>query len=459
MSQVLTAAQMRAAEAALIADGDSVDALMERAGAGAAEWVWRICAGRAVTVLCGPGNNGGDGYVIARILAERGVPVSVVAPLAPASDAAKAARARWGGEPVAQAEGDVLVDCLFGTGLSRPLSDDLARLLAHLAGSHSRCVAVDLPSGVDCDTGDLFGRSLARYDVTLALGAWKPAHWLMDTCDLMGERRLVSIGIDQVAGAGRLLQRPNLQAPPRNSHKYDRGLLAVVGGAMPGAGLLAARAAMRGGAGYVKLLVAERPDGAPDDLVVDARPLTDALDDPRIHAALIGPGLGRDAAADARLDVALASGVPLVIDADALHLLTPERLHRRSAPLIVTPHAGELAAVCKAFGVAAEGKVAQATALAAALDGVVIAKGPDTLVAGPDGALVFTPAASSWLSIAGTGDVLAGVVASQFAAGKQPMRAAENAVWLHGEAARIAGPVLVPNDLIAALPATWRACR
>ena len=447
---------MRVAEEALIAGGTTVGTLMERAGEGAAEWVWRIAAGRVVTVLCGPGNNGGDGYVIARVLAERGLPVQVVAPLEPATDAAREACRRWGGVPVGGTEGAVLVDCLFGTGLTRPLEPELARLLQHLAATHPFRIAIDLPSGIDADTGEMLNEGLPDYQLIVALGAWKRAHWLMPGAAGMGERRLVPIGIDPVEGAGRLSGRPKLSAPNATAHKYSRGLLAVVGGTMPGAGLLAARAAMRGGAGYVRLRAAERPANVPDDLVVQTGPAADTLADDRIDAVLAGPGLGRDQGAIERLKAALASGRPLVLDADALHLLSPALLQEHGAPLLLTPHAGELAPLCQAFDVTAEGKVAQAQALAQAAQAIVIAKGADTIIAGPAGELVFTPPATSWLSVAGTGDVLAGLVASRLAGGGDPMVAAEEALWLHGAAAQLAGPVLLPDTLIAALPQAWK---
>ena len=216
--QVLTAAQMRAAEDALIAGGATVETLMERAGRGAADYVWRMCAGRAVTLLCGPGNNGGDGYVIARVLAQRGVPVQVVAPVEPKTAAAQAARAAWGGVPVAHADGHVFVDCLFGTGLVRPLSEELRGLLRDLAQSHEHRVAVDLPSGVDADSGALLNASLPQYDLTIALGAWKRAHWLMPAGANMGMRRLVEIGIATMPGAPLLAERPRLFAPAADAH-------------------------------------------------------------------------------------------------------------------------------------------------------------------------------------------------------------------------------------------------
>lgn len=453
--QILTAAQMQAAEQALIDAGETVESLMERAGAGAAEWVWRMAAGRPVTVLCGPGNNGGDGYVIARVLSERGLSVSVVAPLEPKTEAAKAARAAWGGEPVEHADGDVLVDCLFGTGLTRPLSEELRALLLDLVYSHEKWVAVDLPSGVDSDTGAMLNDRLTEYDLTIALGSWKRAHWLMPASALMGTRKLVDIGIGRVDGATQLAEPPKFYPPDADDHKYSRGLLAVIGGEMPGAAMLAARAALHGGAGYAKLFADHRDPMTPDELVVSSEPLEQALSDKRISALLVGPGLGRGEEAQARLGAALSFSGALVIDGDALTLLRPEMLGNLGGELVLTPHAGEMASLCEAFGVTASGKVGQAQALADATGAVVVAKGPDTVIASPEGRLHIMPPATSWLSMAGTGDVLAGVVASQWATGEPAMDAAATACFLHAEAARLAGPVFSASDLIKYIPEAY----
>ena len=232
--QILTVAQMRAAEQALIDGGETVGSLMERAGRGAAEWVRRLAAGRPVTVLCGPGNNGGDGYVIARELARSGNAVTVVAPIEPRTEAAIAARAAFDGLVTDDAPGGVLVDCLFGSGLARPLEPSHAALLATLARHHGLRVAIDLPSGIDSDSGAPLNPDLPAFDVTLALGAWKYAHWLMPAAALMGERRLVPIGVSTLEGAATVLARPHFAAPAADAHKYTRGLVLVVGGAMAG---------------------------------------------------------------------------------------------------------------------------------------------------------------------------------------------------------------------------------
>jgi len=452
--QILTVAQMVAAEQALIAAGSSVDALMQIAGHGAGELVWRMTGGRPVTVLCGPGNNGGDGYVIAELIRRRGGEVAVVASREPGTDAARNARARFGGPVLplgAELQGEVFVDCLFGSGLNRGLPDPLVAELAQLAAAHRLAVAVDLPSGVDSDSGALLNSGLPRYDLTVALGAWKFAHWTMPAAERMGARRLVGIGVADEPGAARLLAHPRIAAPASAAHKYSRGLLAVVGGAMPGAALLACAAAQRSGAGYVKLLNAfGSTTPVPSDLVVDARPLRDALADRRIAAVLVGPGLGRDDGARERLVGVLRAARPAMLDADALVLL-----RRDDAPLgsaVLTPHEGELAALEATFALPSEGlRRERALALARASGAVVLLKGADSLAAAPEGRLVLASAAPSWLSTAGTGDVLAGIVASRLAGGADPFRAACDGLWLHGEAARLAGPGFTAGELAQAV--------
>ena len=458
---ILTVAQMRAAEQDLIDHGASVETLMDVAGRGAAEYVWRIAGRCHVTVLCGPGNNGGDGYVIAESLRGRGGSVSVVAALPPATDAARAARAAYGGDILdgaAPVQGEVLVDCLFGSGLSRPLSDDVMKILTDLAASHTLCVAIDVPSGVDSDRGVLLNQGLPSFDYTLALGAWKYAHWLMPSAQSMGARRLIPIGIAPVQRAAALVAKPSFAPPAMSAHKYMRGLAGIVAGEMPGATLLAAAAAMHGGAGYVKLFSDTAPAVRPADLVVDGNALDQALGDERIAALLVGPGLGRSASMQARLRVALQNTIPAVCDADALVLLTQDMLIDRRAPLVVTPHEGEFARLCDTFDVPRTDKVQTAQALAQASDMVIVAKGADTVIAAPDGRTVLARPASSWLSVAGTGDVLAGLMVSRLATGKAPFDAACEAVWLHGEAARLSGPVFSAGDLAAHVPAAFAAC-
>jgi hydroxyethylthiazole kinase-like uncharacterized protein yjeF len=348
--------------------------------------------------------------------------------------------------PETDARGDVLVDCLFGSGLTRPLSDDHLALLQRLAAQHHRLIAVDVPSGVESDAGAALNPGLPDNTLTIALGAWKFAHFLMPAAAAMGQVRLVEIGCEPAAGAARAIGQRRFSAPAADAHKYRRGLLAVVGGAMPGAARLACAAAQGAGAGYVRLVAGEGA-GAAADLVVDARLPEEALADARINAVLVGPGLGRDEGARSRLGAALACGKPLVLDADALVLLQPGTI---SAPAIATPHEGELAVLERAFGVdGSGGKAARAAALAMASGMVIVAKGPDSVIAGPGGQVALAHRASSWLSVAGTGDVLAGIIASRLATGAAPFDAACEGVWLHAEAARLAGAAFCASALAA----------
>lgn len=452
-TQVLTVAQMRAAEQALIDRGETIADLMQRAGAGAAQMIWRVAAGRSVTVMCGPGNNGGDGYVIAQDLHARGLDVAVIASIEPSTPAAKAARGAYEGR---MAEGGrraaIFVDCLFGSGLNRPLSDDLADAISARVRSHEMAIAIDLPSNVSSDDGAMLG-DVPQYDLTLALGAWKHAHHLMPAMGAMGGKRLIPIGIGAVDGAAHMAETLRISPPARDAHKYSRGFLAVVGGAMSGAAILSAEAAMHGGAGYVKLLAPHSHPAAPADLVIDERNLDEALRDDRFDAILVGPGLKRDPEARSRLSCALSQGKPLVLDADALILLERGDTGGRDPSLIVTPHEGELDRLEKTFGLAGDGsKPRRTAALAQAMDAVVVAKGPDTVIAAPDGRLTFAGEASPWLSTAGTGDVLAGLIASRLATGASALDAAVQAVQLHARAARLAGPAFTASQLARAVP-------
>jgi hydroxyethylthiazole kinase-like uncharacterized protein yjeF len=442
---ILTAAEMRAAEERAIAAGSSVEALMERAGAGVAEAARRLAAGSPVLILCGPGNNGGDGYVAARLLKANGVAVRVAATGEQKSEAAIAARGQCdiSVEPVDTTHhAPIVVDALFGTGLSRPLDPALQNALGRLVGEARLSIAVDLPSGAATDDGALFG-AVPEFDVTLALGAVKPVHVLQPSASRCGAVRLIDIGLHDIVSRSSVMAEPDLGQPPVDAHKYSRGMVVVIGGAMPGASVLAAQAAMRAGAGYV-LLFGER--SGPFALVhkpwtVDA--LREAIDGKKAVSIVVGPGLGRGKDAAARLDAAIATGRPLVIDGDALHLLDTARLEAlraRPGNTVLTPHAGEFKA---AFGEVSGGKIEAARGAAARSGATIVFKGPDTVIATPSGDVIVAPAASSWLSTAGTGDVLAGAIGAMIAAGQPPAAA----VWMHGEAARRLGGSFIADDL------------
>lgn len=450
---ILTAAEMRAAEAAAIAAGTPVEALMDRAGTAAAEAVWRYAGALPTLVLCGPGNNGGDGYVIALRLQERGIPVRVAAAGEPRTPAAAAARARWTGplEDLASAPpAPVLVDALFGTGLTRGLDESLAQRLARLAAAARVRVAVDLPSGVATDDGRILS-PVPDFDLTVTFATLKPSHRLQPAARHMARVVVADIGI---AAESRLtaLERPGIRAPGPDDHKYSRGKVIVVGGEMPGAAALAAIAAARAGAGYVTLVGGS---GTVPNAIVRADELDDQLHDARVGCVVVGPGLGRSAEAWEKLRRALATAHPIVLDGDALWLLAERGMPSvTAAPLVATPHAGEFRHL---FGDGGS-KVDAARAAAARHGMTIVYKGADTVLAARDGRAAIAGADSHWLATAGTGDVLAGVVAARVASGMEPFEAASAAVWLHGRAAELAGPGLIADDLLAALPTALAEC-
>ncbi|GAA4775855.1 bifunctional ADP-dependent NAD(P)H-hydrate dehydratase/NAD(P)H-hydrate epimerase [Stakelama sediminis] len=457
---ILTAEAMRAAEQACFVAGVAQDELMERAGAAVAREALRFAKGRAVLVLAGPGNNGGDAYVVARLLAERGLDVTVAALGGERKGAAETMRQRWDGPTVALQDAEpraVLVDGLFGTGMSRTLSDDVRELLHYLVKHSEFSIAIDLPSGVGTDDGADLGA--AHMDVTVALGALKPGHVLGAGLIASGHVIYADIGIPCASDCHSIAQ-PEQAAPARDSHKYSRGLVLVVEGAMPGASRLAARSALHGGAGYVMLAGANQPDRGPDALVfrkaANADSLATLLEDERIAALVIGPGLGRDAESRARMEAALDSEHPLVLDGDALTMLgeaAAERLYRRKAATVLTPHAGEFSRMFSGDG----GKLSVTREAARRSGAVIVHKGPDTVIAWPDGRAVVAANGSRWLSTAGTGDVLAGLCGARLAVGG--MDAIAGAIWLHGRAAQLAGPAFAADDLIAQVPVALGECR
>ena len=444
---VLTAAETRVAEQVAMAAGVSVDTLMERAGLALARAVWRFGGGRSTLILCGPGNNGGDGYVAARLLQSWGVTVRLAALLPPATDVSKRAAAGWSGKVEGLAGVDtapILVDAIFGTGLSRALDADLVATLKRLRAAARMVIAADVPSGVETDSGADLGA--ISVDVTVALGALKPAHLLQPAASLCGHIVSADIGLAPES-TRQVIARPMLKTPSATDHKYTRGLVTILSGDMKGAARLVASAAVRSGAGYVVLAGDPEATGIPLSIV--HRTPDAALADARVSAIIVGPGLGRTGAAEASVMQALQTGKPVVLDADALHLIRPGQIARHTAPVILTPHKGEFEAM---FGKLPGSKIDQALAAAAASGATVIFKGADTVVASPDGRVGLSAQSSPWLSSAGTGDVLAGIAGAMLARGLDAHEAACAAVWLHNRAAHLAGPALIADDLCQRLP-------
>lgn len=457
-SPVLSVAEMRSAEQAAMAEGVSEWELMQRAGEGAAQWVLRAACGRPVTILCGPGNNGGDGYVIAQFLLERGVDVHVIAPAPPATQTAQTARAAFLGSVLENGEisTPLVVDCLFGYGLSREVGGAFANLLISMSAHDCYRIAIDLPSSIQADSGEALG-PIADYDLTLALGAFKPAHFLMPNAPAMGQLRLVDIGLNINHPMACLSQSPHIAAPATDAHKYLRGLVAVVAGPTAGAPVLAAEAAMRSGAGYVKLLTDFEHGSVPADLVVERGELNNKVADPRITSILVGPGLGRDRSALDRLSTALETGKPVVVDADALRLLDPDMLEGCDpSRLCLTPHEGELTSLCHAFDIEGGGKLARVQRLHDVTGMTILAKGPDSILCSL-GKTWFFERGSSWLSVAGSGDVLAGILAARLAVHGDPALAVREAVALHNKAASLAGPSFTAGMLAHCVSAAMGA--
>ena len=462
MHELLTPEEMGRADAAAVSLGHAVTALMEAAGAAVVAAIRAAYAPCRVLVLCGPGNNGGDGYVAARRLAATGWPVAVAALAPPRGDAAVAA-AGWRGPNVAftaneAARVDLVVDAVFGAGLSRDVPTEVADVLA----SARAVIAVDVPSGLDGATGQMRGRVMpAAHTVTFFRR--KPGHLLLPGRSLCGRTVLADIGLPDAALAAVPVtcfhNHPDLWRLPRSSaddHKYTRGHVTVLGGAeMTGAARLAARAARRVGAGMLTIAATAHAaaiyrSGDPG-LLVSTAAMTELVADPRRNVFVCGPGLGLEAAAEA-LPMLLRSGRAVVLDADALTACAgaPDRLRGAS---VLTPHAGEFARV---FGAPGADRVAAVRAAARQTGAVVVLKGADTLIAAPDGRVAINDTAPPWLATAGAGDVLAGAIAGLLAQGMPAWEAACAAAWLHGKAAGLHGPGLIAEDLPDALATVLR---
>ncbi len=487
--ELLTVAEMARADKAAIASGVPGAELMETAGRAVAEAVRARYQPGPVLVLCGPGNNGGDGFVAARHLAAAGWPVRL-ALLGTrerlAGDAAHHA-ALWEGPIEALLEAsaaklldgaEVVIDALFGAGLSRPLAGAARRVVEALPSSQALVVAIDVPSGISGDSGAVLGAAAVQAALTVTFFRKKPGHLLLPGRQRCGEVVVADIGIpDQVLAeiAPRTFENvPRLWGegyPWRGlgDHKYDFGHALVLGGAtMTGAGRLAARAALRAGAGLVT--VACPPEALPiyavsmpsaiTAPVASAAEFAAVLADARKNAVLLGPGNGVGDETRMRTLAVLGTGPgtgrAVVVDADALTSFQdrPEVLFEAvskatSGPCVLTPHEGEFR---RLFPDLEGDKLSRARAAAARCGAVVLLKGADSVIAAPDGRAAINANAPAALATAGTGDVLAGLVVGLLAQGMRSFDAACAAVWLHGEAGTACGPGLIAEDLSEALP-------
>nr|AGD93228.1 carbohydrate kinase [uncultured bacterium] len=494
MHELLTPAEMGEADRLAIEAGpfDGMG-LMRRAGAAlAAAVLERYPAATAADVLCGPGNNGGDGYVVAKLLGEAGMPVRIWALGKPkqGTDAAiAAAECPITSKSLARftpTSGAVVIDALFGAGLSKAIEGEAAKVIEKCNAADMPVMAVDLPSGVSGDSGKILGAAF-RADVTVTFFRKKPGHLLQPGRALCGETIVAEIGIEpQVLDTIRPATFENAPAlwgghfprPSIDTHKYARGHVGVFSGGLSstGAARLSARAAARAGAGAVTLL---SPGSA---LQVNAAHLTSIilrkadspeevagwLEERKPGALVFGPAAGlQDSVGDFALKLIAASAgvVPhIVLDADALTHLSRRRdafiraFRKKKAPQIVlTPHEGEFARVFPEIAADKDlSKLDRARKAATLIGATLILKGPDTVIASPDGRAAINTNAAPWLATAGSGDVLAGITAGLLAQGMPSFEAACAAVWLHSEAGSRFGPGLIAEDLPDMLPPLLR---
>lgn len=475
LAALLTVGEMAAADRAAISGGVSGLELMEAAGAAVFRMVQRHHPNGHVLVLCGPGNNGGDGFVVARLLKQAGRSVTLAllgSREALKGDAAEMAR-RWDGAviaamPVQVMQADVIVDALYGAGLSRPVEGAALALVDAVNESGAAVVAVDLPSGLHGDDGQPRGAAAMRATRTVTFFRPKPGHLLLPGRLLCGELHVADIGIpatvlDQIkpqqAANDPALWKHLLPRPQVEGHKYARGHVLLRGGRLAGAARLAGHAALRIGAGLVTLaqpqeamvqgggpdaLMRQRCDGIPDWRL--------ALKDVRRNALLIGPGNGGGAATRQAVLDALATKRSVVLDADAITVFAdrPKALFAAiKGPTLLTPHDGEFARLFP--DLVTLPKLARVRAAAKLSNAVIVLKGADTVIADSDGRAAINTNAPPDLATAGAGDVLAGFCAGLLAQGMPAFEAACAAVWLHGAAAKEAGAGLIADDLPAAV--------
>lgn len=489
MLELLTSAEMATADRLTIDGGLPGIELMERAGRAVAERV-AACAPQQVVVLAGAGNNGGDGFVAARHLGEQGCRTKVLFAgnrERLKGDAAIAAQ-RWTGmtepaSPHSLGNPGLIVDALFGAGLDRPVEGLAGAMIEAMNGSGAPIVSVDLPSGVNGTTGDVMGVAVRAHE-TVTFFRRKPGHLLLPGRLHCGEVHVADIGIkDDVLAAIRpsvFDNTPQLWArrfpvPRLDGHKYNRGHAVVVSGSMSatGAARLAARGALRAGAGLVT--IASPHDAlavnAMTNLAVMVRDvngaaeLSELLKDPRFNTIVLGPALGVGERTRDLVHVALSGDRAVVLDADALTSFAedPEPLFqavraRGSVPTVLTPHSGEFSRLFndlwKKHHLPA--KLDQVRGAADVAGAILVLKGPDTIIAEPGKRVAINANAPPYLATAGTGDVLAGMIAGLLAQGMPGFEAAGAGVWLHGEAGNEAGPGLISEDLPEVLPRVLR---
>lgn len=456
--------QIKRAESYTIESGTSVETLMERAGLSVFEEISIRYQKQPVQVLCGPGNNGGDGYVIARLLSEAAWPVEVLEPAEPSK---ALSRSKWSGPTLnlscENLKENLIVDALFGIGLKRNVQKPYSEIITALNSKPRPVVSVDIPSGIDSDTGAAQGCAI-KSNLTVTFDLKKIGHLILPGKSYCGELTVKPIGIMrdpaeiiQVYANTPELWQHLFPLPDEFTHKYTRGFLSILGGdQMPGAAILASLAARRTGVGMCRI---ESTTSAIDryknhTIGTLTQSISNGLEfanDQRITAALIGPGCGQNDITRQAVLTWLETKKPCVLDADALTLFknNPQDLFERLHPAVVlTPHEGEFSHLFNLDGCKIE-KVQQASNLCGA---IVLLKGSDTVIADPTGLTVIQQENSPFLATGGTGDILAGMIASLLAQGMPSIAAAACATYTHSKAASTFGIGLIAEDIPNLIP-------
>ncbi len=483
-NEIISTAQMRAIDEAAGRSGIGTRTLMENAGRAVADAITERFSPRRCAVLCGPGNNGGDGYIVALLLKQRGwsVWVETLSGGEQVHGAGADAAAAWDGETLSVGStnpmAELFVDALFGTGLTRPLEGEAARLARALGRAPEHVVAIDVPSGLDGDSGKPLGDACFRAGLTVTFVRKKAAHVLYPGRGLCGEIVVADIGVGGAIVAEQqcstwenhpALWQAAFPWPAPEAHKHARGHVMVVSGpfARTGAARLAARGALRVGAGLVTVL-SPREAMAEHAAQLNAIMLREAEGAGAFAEAaenaqcvLIGPAFGVTPDRRALLDAGLRARnrCAMVLDADAITLLAPLAQRALKADDVLTPHVGEFNRAFPKLLEQSASRLEAARAAAAHAGAVMVLKGPDTVIVHPDGRAIVNTSGTPFLATAGAGDVLAGIIAGLIGQGMASFEAAAAAAWLHGRVAEMLGAGLIAEDIPEKLPAALDALR
>ena len=479
--KVLTKALIKESEENAVKSGAfSYRELMHIAGTVAAETILKNfdCINKRVAVVCGNGNNGGDGFVIARNLYEHGCDVTVIMPCGePVTEDAKFYRSKLGSVKIENnlnGEYDFVIDAVFGIGLNRAPSVELCELFDKINAQKAVKIAIDIPSGVEADTGKVFSTTV-RADFTVTFIALKPCFMLPSGSDYCGKVQVADIGVKVSNYSYSVIEKPEFSKRPHNCHKGNFGTALLFCGSygMAGAAILATRAALRSGVGIARCVVCDGIYSAFTSVVPEAVcvPVKQSKNGTfgdidveglysKADAILFGCGVGNTVETQLLVEKIIKTArIPVVLDADGINALSGSisLLKESKAPIIITPHPGEMARLCnKTIDEVESNRINTACEFAEEYGCIVVLKGADTIVAVPDGDIYFNITGNAGMATGGSGDVLAGIIVSLLAQGYSPEFSAKSAVYLHGEAgdkatAKRGERAMIPSDIIEEL--------